>query len=285
MRRPRNIDLRQIEKDMPEFGTVQNIEVSKRRKGRQINYSNDLMATVDEDEQETLGVFNKNYNMIPHQEVLEKVREVIGRDTIQGNLWNRSLPDRLYLYYYPDEWEAETGGQTGDVVKFGLRVTNSMDGNNSLGAHLVAFRLVCANGMFVQDLVEGSYHKHTTEGSVEMFESELESIIETGFDEALEKYKRARRFKAKPKVVLERLNIPESLEEKVVGSLEERESLFDIYNATTEKITHGFIEDADGNLKDSDNYAESTLERRQREAAKILKLPDEQDNVEIVATE
>ncbi len=279
MRKPRSIDLELVKKNINEFDVSEDIRI--RKDGT--DYDHNFVATVDKTDEKAIGVFKKGYEMVDHKDVIQAVIDKAGR-RIQGNVWGRSLPERLYLYIYPEDWERSVGDRNvGDVVKFGIRVTNSLDGNTSLGAHIVGFRLVCSNGMMVQDLVKGSYHKHTTEGSIELFENELENLLEFGIDEVVERYEKSKEYVSEPKVVLERLKVPDKLKSVIIEEMEDKESLFDIYNTMTNKLSHGFIEDKDGNLKDSEQYSESYLERLHRQATRILLMADEEKNVKVKA--
>jgi len=299
MRKPVAIDLRKLREAQHDYKLSQTVKVEvedelvdtereatvdmnilkRKRNGELSSMMNQYLRKQGRDP--IIGIFKgkDRYTLIEHSEVIEAVREVVGRDKVMGNYY--CTPAKLYLYYFPDKWEKDFESSTtlGDVIKFGYRITNSLDGSLGLSGHLVAHRLVCSNGMLAEDFIESSFHKHTKNTEMEQFEEELEDLIgedaDLSFEEVLEKYEEASELEAETEVVLEQVNIPESLEEVVVSECRERDTLWNIYDEMTRAITHGYRENSDGVKVKAADYSEQTLENLHKQANKVIKLAED----------
>jgi len=103
--------------------------------------------------------------------------------------------NRMYLKVVNPRLEAEV--QKGDVVQAGIVISNSEVGLGSVSVMPLVFRLVCLNGMIVNDLGQRKYHVgRTNEESWELFSDatleaedkafmlKLADIVRTAVDEA-----------------------------------------------------------------------------------------------------
>ena len=103
--------------------------------------------------------------------------------------------NRMYLKVVNTRLEAEV--QKGDIVQAGIMISNSEVGLGSVSVMPLAFRLVCLNGMIINDLGKRKYHiGRTHEESWEMYSDatleaednafmmKLADIVRTAVDEA-----------------------------------------------------------------------------------------------------
>lgn len=102
---------------------------------------------------------------------------------------------RMYLKMVNPRLEAEV--QKGDIVQAGITISNSEVGLGSVTVMPMAFRLVCLNGMIINDLGQRKYHigreneeswelysDDTLKADDEAFMLKLADIVRTAVDEA-----------------------------------------------------------------------------------------------------
>lgn len=275
MRKPRMINLWELERAQHEY-TMGEVYVAPL--GNDVtDVKTDFEAVVDVTEGETVGMFRgqEQYNLIPHDKVINAVKVALDLEPgelIEGNYWANNK--KMYLYIYPPEWEADFEGspEVGDTIRFGYRITNSMDGTLGLSGHLVALRLVCENGMMTEDFITGYKKKHSKGANFEDFVMEMEHLFnhEGDFTEVFNTLEEATKFQAETKVVLEPLHIPEALSERVIERLPEETTLWEIYDEMTRHITHGYRSNGDGEWLAEADYSEGTLERLHKQANKVI---------------
>lgn len=273
MRPPQPTDLEHIKRQMHDVELHEVYVVNHERKTR---YESEHVATVDTQTEKVLGIFNEDYHLVKHQEFLDAIKEVVG-ENFQGNYWCSDT--KLYVYYYPDDWNVEIPERPEENLWFGVRFSNSYDGTAAIKCTLVAVRVQCWNGMYTEELLEQEYRKHSKAFNLETFKENVEEMLELGLDEVLEKLKKSMDMEAKTGDAVEVLRLPQSLKDVVTDELESRETLWNIYNKLTYNITHGYTEDDEGNAITSEDYSESYLQRMHRQASRLLEIEEDRDYV------
>lgn len=118
-------------------------------------------AIVRTDKNIVLGVMGEDYQLVPHQTVIDAVEKELSEE-----LTNRKISICRHgavmfaKYETPNIKAVEI--RKGDVVRFGVEVFNSYDGSLPVGFMFVAMRLVCTNGMTIPKSIARISVKHTS---------------------------------------------------------------------------------------------------------------------------
>ncbi len=225
-------------------------------------YSHDKVAVVDRDTREVLGIHEDGYSLIKHKDVLDSFMRVVDTDIVTGKLHfgnNRTM----HLYYYPPQERYAGEVEAGDIVRFGMRISNSYDGSTALRGQLIAIRLICMNGMLAHEFIKGSYHRHTRiSGDLNKFEGEIKKMLDFDPQAVMAIINDSRNNIIEPLEALNVLNISQMLKDAVVHALPDTSdiSAWELYSVMTDKVTR-----LEG------EYSEKYLEKIHKEANKLLK--------------
>ena len=85
----------------------------------------------------------------------------------------------MYIKVVNPRLEAEV--QKGDIVQAGIIISNSEVGLGSVRVMPLVYRLVCLNGMVVNDLGQRRYHGSELEEAWELFSDETLQAEDTAF--------------------------------------------------------------------------------------------------------
>jgi len=118
-------------------------------------------AIVRTDSGAVLGVVSNRYEVFKHEDVLDSINGV-------SNNLNLIQPEPsfykdgavMHADYYLGATKEIASSTVGDMVKFGIRIMNSYDGSFKLSYLLVAFRLVCSNGLVLPKTIRSFSIKH-----------------------------------------------------------------------------------------------------------------------------
>jgi len=135
------------------------------------------------------------YRRIDNYEIAKAVLPIIG-EIPDARVESCEVTDnRMYLKVVNPRLEADIG--KGDIVQAGIMISNSEVGLGSVSVMPLVYRLVCTNGMVVNDLGQRKYHiGRENEESWELFSDEtleadgaafmmkLGDIVRTAVDEA-----------------------------------------------------------------------------------------------------
>jgi len=204
----------------------------------------------NEETQKSFSIVSGRYQLIPHRTVLEAAREIIGKSAREERIRVEKGGARTSIYFSLWRFDA-SGGEAGDTVEMGVRITNSYDGLSSLTIELAGQRLVCSNGMTAPAKGTYSYHQpHVGQFDEEEFKKALEasvnkvtsniSDVRNVFEEAFrETYERNQ-----VKALLSGLDLPPTYIQLAWTHLEEGNdgkdefSRWEVYNALTHAISH-----------------------------------------------
>lgn len=122
---------------------------------------NNKRAVVDTISNRVLGIVSPRYKIIKNEDLLRKITPVV------EELGMRSEPQITstcngavtFIKFLSDKTTGEVA--KGDVVQFGIEFFNSYNGSLSVGFHIIALRLVCANGLVVPKSVREIRIRHT----------------------------------------------------------------------------------------------------------------------------
>lgn len=228
-----------------------------------------MVGTGNLDTKTLLGVFGDDYRLVRHEQVVDKVSKHFG-DNFRGNYFIGENCKNLAIYIYPEEMRQLVRHEKRDTeewISFGLRVMNSYDGTSALKVSSIGFREVCSNGMWAETWADRSWQRHT--GSVELskLDRTITKIVNADFDDIIMTYKEASEEMVKSTPVLLRevwKDKHKKMQEVIIREVGSKASKWDIYNRATEYITHH----GDG----SSELAETTLERKHKDANKILEV-------------
>jgi len=121
----------------------------------------DKKAIVRSDTGTVLGVVSNRYELFKHEDVLDSINTVAGKLNLiqpEPNFYKEGAV--MHADYYLNEVKEIASSTVGDTVKFGVRVMNSYDGSFKLSYLLVAFRLVCSNGLVLPKTIRSFSIKH-----------------------------------------------------------------------------------------------------------------------------
>lgn len=101
---------------------------------------------------------SKRYKRIEHQDVFEIAMPVL--EDIPGLQFESCelTPDHMYLKAVNPRLTGEV--RVGDVVQFGIVISNSETGRGSLSISPLVYRLICSNGMTVTDVAAGYFRRY-----------------------------------------------------------------------------------------------------------------------------
>jgi len=132
----------------------------------------------NEETQRSFAIVSGRYQLIPHRVVIEAAREIIGKSARGERIRVEKRGARTSVYFSLWRFDA-SGGEEGDTVEMGIRITNSYDALSSLTIELAGERLVCSNGMTAPAKGTYSYHRpHVGRFDEEEFRKALETSVE-----------------------------------------------------------------------------------------------------------
>ena len=110
-------------------------------------------------EAQEAGIVTEDYNLVENREVVETAERVIHAGSLEAT------PDKVLFdgRRFRQRWvlpQHTFAVQVGDVVALTLDATNSYDGSTRFGLAFNLQRLVCSNGMIVDQLLGGFRFRH-----------------------------------------------------------------------------------------------------------------------------
>ena len=144
------------------------------------------------------------YRRIDNYEIAQATLPVIGEMPDAQVVSCEVTETRMYIKVVNPRLEAEV--QKGDIVQAGIVISNSEVGLGSVSVMPLAYRLVCLNGMIVNDLGKRKYHiGRELEESWELFSNETLQADDAAFMLKLADIVRTAVDEARFSVVIERL--------------------------------------------------------------------------------
>ncbi|TNJ68194.1 DUF932 domain-containing protein [Paenibacillus hemerocallicola] len=159
------------------------------------------------------------YRRIDNHEIAMAVLPIIG-EMKGARIESSELTDsRMYLKVVNPRLEAEV--RKGDIVQAGILISNSEVGHGSVSVQPLVFRLVCLNGMVVNDLGQRRYHvgRQNTTDDYELFRDETLQSDDRAFMLKIQDTVRAAVDEAKFKLVVDKMK--EATEAEISGRLQD----------------------------------------------------------------
>jgi hypothetical protein len=195
----------------------------------------------------------KNKRRIEMETLVPIKEERIKVNDISNDFGLESKPPRIYKkgaimhadYDFKQEREIESS-TVGDVIKFGLRIMNSYNGSFQLSYLLVAFRLVCSNGLVIPKTFRTLSVKHTKGNSDKFNTSYLKNRLGkalSDIDVITNNYNKWAKTEVKEAEAFDFFNksfgrrSSKKLFEYYLQNKEE-DTIWGLYNSLTKYITH-----------------------------------------------
>jgi hypothetical protein len=126
-------------------------------------------------EHEEVGIVSEDYNLVENRKVVEAAERVIDEARLDAQQGKHLFDGRRFRQRWVLQ-KATFDVAPGDVVALTLDAWNSYDGSARFGLAFNLQRLVCSNGMVVDQLLGGFRFKHnSTHGSD--FDREVEDAV------------------------------------------------------------------------------------------------------------
>lgn len=202
---------------------------------------------------EVLGVVTERYEILQNSTLLDGFEKVVAARNF-GNFKRKIVATHngariRAIYDFP-----QTGFKlkNGNDITFRLKLQNSFDGSLRASLGVGLFRLICSNGMTAPVGAVSMTRKHTTGLEPEMVEEAFLRSVDK-FHEAAPMFNRMIELEvsqSKGNAILLNLEKAKVMSERMregIQSIWERPSynedgernLFNLYNATTQHLTHG----------------------------------------------
>jgi len=213
-------------------------------------------AIVGEDGR-VYDIVSKDYKLVEHEELVGIVLDIL--ESMNLEVMDVEPVVSRYGAKMVCNITFREGKIMGEIVRFGIRVTNSYD--RSLGINVLGYglRLVCKNGMVAPTGETVAYSRHI-KGEIGLDEEKLKakvvSVVKSlrFFETMLERSTRSYIKALEVKSFLEKLNVSNSLKYRIIGTLKKyclnvdlREVdnsnnptlvRYHVYQAFTEVLTH-----------------------------------------------
>jgi hypothetical protein len=94
----------------------------------------------------TVAVVSKEYSLIQHSKVIERLNQVVKPDEIaKARIFYENNGAKMYLDLYYQKFSFKP--KVNDEVQLGIRICNSVDGSMKLMIVPTSYRLACSNGV------------------------------------------------------------------------------------------------------------------------------------------
>lgn len=125
---------------------------------------------------------SNRYRRIDNMEIAEIVLPELQK--LDGAVFEscQITDSRMYIKVVNPRLQAEVS--PGDIVQSGVIISNSEVGQGSVSIQPLVFRLVCSNGMVINDAQTKKYHlgrANSTDGNLEIYSNDTLAAIDTAF--------------------------------------------------------------------------------------------------------
>lgn len=125
---------------------------------------------------------SNRYRRIDNMEIAEIVLPELQK--LEGAVFEscQITETRMYIKVVNPRLQAEVS--PGDIVQAGVIISNSEVGQGSVSIQPLVFRLVCSNGMVINDAQTKKYHlgqASSTDGNLEIYSNDTLAAIDTAF--------------------------------------------------------------------------------------------------------
>jgi hypothetical protein len=129
-----------------------------------------------------IGVVSKDYALVPHTVILDKVSEAldatkIALSDVKAELKITEYGERMALsVYLPDQYRFDPGD--GNPMTLRLECLNSVDGSTRFRALMGWFRFVCSNGLIVGVTRSDMRRRHVGDLHIE----DIDAVLASGLN-------------------------------------------------------------------------------------------------------
>lgn len=197
-------------------------------------------AVMREDTGGVLGVVSDNYALLPHADVVEGFRKVLGNSEYQEKIQVTKGGARLFYTVKIPSVQVEV--RPGDFVSLQIIAQNSYDGSNNFSVMFGAFRLVCSNGMIIGKRFVNLRARHIgarMSVHVEDLQKHVGALTDQ-FKESLPAMQKMTQVSAKDMFDPKELGLPAYIAKQAENDFHHQTdmSVWGWYNAFTAAITH-----------------------------------------------
>jgi len=195
-------------------------------------------AVVDKTTMDTICVVPMEYQLVQHQHVLKEVAKLDNYIIRKMELMENG---RMIMIEVTEQQPKKIELMPKDFIEVGARITNDYGKNAGLQVQGFGTRLVCSNGLVAPKF--GNKIPVQAFGTAE-FAEEMQMHIDNAFSiwedtKMTELFKYANETSVHVKDILEDHSfLPKKHMEEVIKNLKDEETLYNIWNAYTQVITH-----------------------------------------------
>lgn len=200
---------------------------------------------IREDTDRLISVVSDSYLLIENQLIYDSISREFGDLQIIDKFSFSNDSYSSLSFELPFEKREVS---VGDAVGAMLRVENSYDTTKALTISINAMRLVCANGMIVNDTIFQSKTKHIGDKNVEQIIGDMMSSIsnkaEGSFQQTVRNFSKMKKKKLTPELkqrfVMALTELPQFFVSHVVDEINRSnpKNLWELYNCVTYVCTH-----------------------------------------------
>lgn len=194
------------------------------------------------------AIVSKKYELIQHKNVYDAFTKAVGLITEETQIKVEFAKNGARMFIFLEYPKVSFEVKKGDIVNYGLTVTNSVDGSMRLMVIPYTKRLICSNGMTHQEMLGGVQKKHLKNAKVLV--EELPAVIKEGLNNVTalhELYKQWAITEAKADELLDELKkekpgviLPKKYADEIQTKIKMGDMLtkWDLFNVLTELNWH-----------------------------------------------
>lgn len=198
-------------------------------------------AVVRIDTKTALGVVGTDYQILKNKDVLSQIEESlpVALSTRKINICKGGTY-MFARYLSPKIQSVEVA--KGDIVQFGVEIFNSYNGKTALGMRMLAFRLVCTNGMTTPRSISTIQVRHTANANLIDARKEFEQKVELFYKyaDSWKKWTHEQPKESQIKKFLDERISQKTTKEIILNkyAIDKDQSLWGFFNAVTWYGTH-----------------------------------------------
>lgn len=201
-------------------------------------------AVVRFDTGELLAVVSRDYELIPHKEVIELCDTYYAGQDVSRKVKLTRNGARMFASYIMKDMKVNIGTEDEpDMVSPRVTITNSYDASMRIWVEAGAWRLVCTNGLKIGKTLIKRSRKHVGTEALDDLLDHLEETMEV-FNSVIpvwQQWGRETILLEEGDEIIGNLGLPEKYTEMVKDEWRnaDRNTLWNLYNAVTYVMTHG----------------------------------------------
>lgn len=125
---------------------------------------------------EEVGIVSEDYNLVPNRQVVDAAERILTEAHLEAEAGSQLFDGKRFRQRYVLQ-RATFDVSPGDTVALTLDVQNSYDGSTRFGIAFQLQRLICSNGMIVDQMLGGFRFRHNSHHGSD-FDQEVEQAVE-----------------------------------------------------------------------------------------------------------